>query len=213
MTKLMKITGISAALILIVLDIFALSTSFALGGMNVFNTIINNSIPCGLLLGCTVLSAIFEKYSKKTLSIITVVLFSIFLFIRVLAIALHVWEIFFSPYLAPMTYTEYMDLAKYSAFTLLAVAVLFLMKYLNKGKFEKTTLVLGGVSCSALFIAWGIDMYNVLSSALELSYGLLESFMEIYNSGLLIEAFSVLAYIIVFWIINEINKDKEMKAA
>ena len=213
MTKLVKFSGISAALILIILDITALVTSFTLGGINVFNTVVNNSIPCGLLLGCTVLSAIFEKYSKKVLSTITSILFSIALCIRVLAIGLYIWMIFFSHYLAPMTYTEYMDLAKYSAFTLLAVGVLFLMKYLTKGKFEKTTLVLGGVSCTALFVAWGIGIYNLVSSVVDLSYGFIEIFMEVYNSGLFREVFLVLAYVIVFWIINEINKEKEMKAA
>ena len=104
-------------------------------------------------------------------------------------------------------------LLKYSAFTLLAVGVLFLMKYLTKGKFEKTTLVLGGFSCAALFVAWGIDIYNLVSSVVDLSYGFIEIFMEVYNSGLFREVFLVLAYVIVFWIINEINKEKEMKAA
>ena len=41
MTKLTKISGISAAFILIALDVLAIINSFALGGASVFNNFIN----------------------------------------------------------------------------------------------------------------------------------------------------------------------------
>ncbi len=212
MTKTTKISGISVAILLIALDFFVIANSLTLSVGNIINNFINYSLPCGTLLGITLLVAIFEKPSKKALSITTLVLFSVSFAIRVLAIVLYVLEPIFANYLVVAGFNEYMELAKYAAFTLLALGVIFLMIYLRKGKFEKTALTLGGVSCVALLIVWGIYTYYLISSSVEYSAGLFEIFLEFYNGELLRDAVVVISYITSFWVINEINKEKEKKA-
>lgn len=212
MTKITKISGISAAIILIALDIFAIVNSLTLNFANMVNNFINYSLLCGAFLGITLLAAIFEKPYKKSLSIITLVLFSVSFAVRLLAIILYVLELIFASYMTNVGFNEYIELAKYSAFALLALGVIFLMIYLTKGKFEKTALTLGGASCVAMFAVWGINTYFLVTSAVEYSVGIFKAFLEFYSSDLLRDCLTVLAYIMTFWIINEINKEKEMKA-
>ena len=209
MTKLTKISGISAAFILIALDVLAIINSFALGGASVFNNFINYSIPCGLLLGCVLLAAIYEKPYKKSLSITTMVFFSILLLIRTLAIVLRILELIYATNIVTVWYTQYMELAQYSAFTVLALAVIFLLIYLTKGKLEKTALFLGGFSCLGLLGVWAVHLYTLITGATQLSISFLQFLIELYNSGFFRDMLVALAYIIAFWTINEINKEKE----
>lgn len=208
MTRLMKISGTLASVVLIFLDAIALINSLSLSGMIVFDSFVNNSISCGLFLGACSLCVIYNKAAKKGLTITSLVLFSAAVLIRILAIVLLILERIYATYLAPMTSAQYLELAEYSAFALLAVAVIFLMIFLLKGKLQKTTLALGSTSLIALCAVWVINIYNLITEAVNLSSGVISTLYQFLNGGLAKDIIVVLAYAAVFWALTDINKVK-----
>lgn len=209
MSKLTKILGIVGAIMLIFLDIKELWNCFTLSGVGIFNNIVNNTLPCGLLLGVLTLYAVRNESHKKSLSIATLVFFIIAAFIRILTLVLYILERIYANYLAPMSASDYLDLAKFSAFGLLAFAVIFLMIYTLKGKFEKTALALGGVSLISLCVVWVINIYSLITEAINFSSGIFESVIAFFKGGLAIDIAVILAYLAVFWILTTIMKNKE----
>lgn len=209
MSKLTKIVGVLGAVALIFLDVREIWNCFTLNFVEVLSNVVNNSLPCGLLLGGLTLYAIHNEGSKKSLSITTLVFFAITAFFRVATLVLYILESIFGKYKSEMVANDYLDLVEFFAFGLLAFATIFLMIYLIKGKFEKTSLTLCGFSIVLLFGAWIIKIYTLVSEAINLSSGFFEVLIAFVNGGLLWDLVVVLAYLSVFWNLTAIMKIKE----
>ena len=209
MTKLIKILGIIGALTLVFFDVSGICSSFALSGVEAFNNIINNMLPCGLLLGILTIYTIYNNGHKKAFSITTLIFYSIAAFIRTATLVLYILERIYASYAAPMIATDYLDLVEFSAFGLLAFAVIFLMIYLIKGKFEKAALSLCGVALALLCVVFAINIYSLITEAISISSGIFEVAIEFLNGGLAKDIVIILAYLAVFWVLTTIMKNKE----
>lgn len=209
MSKLTKIAGIAGSLILIFLDLWVILNSFTLSGILAFSNIVINMIPCGLLLGALTLYIIHSKTFKKTFSVAVMVVFSIAAVIKTLTLVLYTLERMYATYLLPMNATDYLDLAEFSAYGLLSVAVVFLMIYLIKGKLEKTSLALAGISAFVLCAIWVINIYTLITDAVNLSSGIFEVVISFFKGGLAKDIVIILAYLSVFWVLTSIIKNKE----
>lgn len=208
MSKLTKIVGIVSAVALIFLDLREIWNCFTLNGIGAFSNIINHSIPCGLILGALTLYTIHNETPKKSLSITTLVLFSVTAFVRVATLVLYILERIYAPYSSAMVATDYLDLIEFFAFGILAFAVIFLMYYLIKGKFEKTSLALCGVALILLFTVWIFGICSLISEAISISSGLFEVITVFFKGGFLWEIVAILAYLSVFWNLTIIMKNK-----
>lgn len=209
MSKLTKILGIVGAIILIFLDVREIWNCFTLNGVEVFNNIINNSLPCGLLLGGLTLYTIYNECPQKAFSVTTLIFFAITAFIRIATLVLYVLERIYASYAIGMVATDYLDFAEFFAFGLLAFAVIFLMVYLLKGKFEKTSLALCGISLVILCVVWVINIYSLIAEAVSVSSGVFEVIIAFFQGGLAVDIGIVLSYLAVFWILTIIIKNKE----
>ena len=209
MSKLTKIAGIAGSLILIFLDLWVILNSFTLSGILAFSNIVINMIPCGLLLGALTLYIIHSKTFKKTFSVAVMVVFSIAAVIKTLTLVLYTLERMYATYLSPMNATDYLDLAEFSAYGLLSVAVVFLMIYLIKGKLEKASLALAGISAFVLCAIWVINIYTLITDAVNLSSGIFEVVISFFKGGLAKDIVIILAYLSVFWVLTSIIKNKE----
>ncbi len=209
MSKLTKISGITGSLILIFLDLWVIFNSFTLSGILAFSNIVINMIPCGLLLGALTLYVIYNSSPKKVLSVTTLVVFSITAVIKMLTLVLYALERIYATYLSPMSANDYLDLAEFSAYGLLSAAVVFLMIYLIKGKLEKTSLALAGISAFVLCVIWVINIYSLITDAVNLSSGIFEVVISFFKGGLAKDIVIILAYLSVFWVLASIIKNKE----
>lgn len=209
MSKITKFSGIIGALALVVLDIYIIINAFSLSGIDVFESIINNILPCGLLLGSLALYTIYNGIGKKALSVTTLIIFAIVAFIRFITVILYVLERIYATYLPPMVLADYLDFGKFVAVGILAVAVVFLMLYLTKGKFSKTALTLCGTASAILCIVFLFNIYSLVTEAVSLSSGILEVAVSFFNDGLAQDVIFILAYLSVFWVITTIVKNKE----
>ena len=209
MSKLTKILGVVGAILLIFLDIREIWNCFTLNGVDIFNNIINNSLPCGLLLGVFTLYAIHNESPQKALSITTLVFFVIAAFFRTLTLVLYILERIYASYAVGMIATDYLDFAEFFAFGLLAFAVIFLMIYLLKNKFEKTSLALCGIALVVLCIVWVINIYSLINEGVNISSGISEVIIAFLEGGLAADIVIILAYLAVFWILTTIMKNKE----
>lgn len=210
MSKLTKISGIIGAIILIILDAWVIFNSFSLSGIEILNTfIIKNMIPCGLLLGWLTLDTIRNNTRKKSLCIVTMVLFVITAIIRALTLVLYILERIYANYLSSMTTTDYLDLIQFAAYGILAVAAVFLMIYLLKGKFEKTSLALCGTAALSLCVIWIINIYTLITEAIDISSGVFEAAVTFFKDGLAQDIIFILGYLFVFWVLTRIIKSKE----
>ena len=209
MSKITKFSGIIGALALVVLDIYIIINAFSLSGIDIFESIINNILPCGLLLGSLAFYTIYNGIGKKALSVTTLIIFAIVAFIRFITVILYVLERIYATYLPPMVLADYLDFGKFVAVGILAVAVVFLMLYLTKGKFSKTALTLCGTASAILCIVLLFNIYSLVTEAVSLSSGILEVAVSFFNDGLAQDVIFILAYLSVFWVITIIVKNKE----
>ena len=200
MSKATKTVGVVGAIILGILDILMIFKSFSLSGMDLFNQVVNNSLPCGLLLGILTLCVLQEKSSKKAIGILASIFFGIFIFLRLVGTSFYIAELANTVKLfeTPITADIVLSVVEYFAFVPLFVSGIFLVVYILKGKFKKTVQILGGISIIALLIVWVICMFQLVSSAVSEGVGFVQIMVSVYNSGLLWKLFIIAGYTSVF---------------
>jgi len=209
MSKLTKISCYFGAVMLIFWDVCAIWDCLALDGIYAVESIINNMIPCGLLLGILAIYTAYNEIGKKALSVTTLIIFAIVAFIRFITVILYVLERIYVTNLPPLILADYLDFGKFVAFGILAVAVVFLMLYLTKGKYYKTSLSLCGTAISILFVAWMFNVYTLVSEAVNVSSGFFEVFIAFFKENLAKDVLVIFAYLAIFGALTAIIKNKE----
>lgn len=200
MSKLTKSVGLSGAIILGFLDVLMILNSFSLNGMNLFNQIVNNSLPVGLLLGILAICVLQDKSLKKAIGIITSIFFGIFIFLRLVATVFYIFELvnIVKVFETPITMDVILSVVEYFAFVPLFISGIFLVVYILKGKMKKVVQVLSGISIIAMIVVWGICMFQIVSSCMAEGVGFIQILVNVYNSGLIWKLFVTGGYALVF---------------
>lgn len=211
MSKLTKIFGFIGAFFLIGFDVFAIYRCFGLGLTNamLFNQILYNMLPCGLILGLLTIFVLLNKSAKKIFNIFAIVFFGIATLTRIFATAMYILYFAKSIDFSTVTVVFYLDFIEFIAYIPLCISVIFLAIYLMKGKFLKTTQILGGISFITLLITRIIYIVHFLN--LEMFNGL--SFFavvsELFAYNLFWNIFIVAAYALVFGSLTGVMEKKE----
>ena len=198
MSRFSKISVICSAAALIIMDLWIVVQIVGTSGENIFNQIMWNMIPCGLLIGITSLCTTFNIAAKKIFAVISSIFFGLTAVIRVFAISLLIYDRSVNPNLEPMSTTDYTTLAELAGYGLLMVAAIFLMVYILKGKMKKVTVILASVSFVPIIIAWFVNVYLLISSILNYEGSVSQIFTEFLNGGLLWSIVIMVAYMLVF---------------
>ena len=198
MSRFSKISVICSAVALILMDLWVIVQIVGTSGANIFNQIMWNMIPCGLLIGITSLCTTFNVVAKKPLAVISSVFFGLTTVIRVFAISLLIYDRSVNPNLDPMSTTDYTALAELAGYGLLMVAGIFLMVYILKGKMKKVTVILASISFVPIIISWFVNIYLLISGILDYEGGVSEIFTEFFSGGLLWSIVLIVAYMLVF---------------
>lgn len=198
MSRFSKISVICSAAALIIMDLWIVVQIVGTSGENVFNQIMWNMIPCGLLIGTTSLCTTFNVAAKKPLAVISSIFFGLTTVIRVFAVSLLTYDRSVHPNLEPMSTTDYTALAELAGYGLLMVAAIFLMVYILKGKMKKVTVILASISFVPIIISWFVNVYLLISNILNYEGSVSKIFTEFLSGGLLWSIVLMVAYMLVF---------------
>lgn len=200
MSKLTKGVGLSGAAILIILDVLMIFSSLSLSGMDLFNQIVNNSLPVGMLLGIFAICVFLNKAPKKAVGIFLSVFFGIFIFLRLVATGFYIFELIntIKVFETTVTLDVVLSVVEYFAIIPLFIAGIFLVVYILKGKLKKVIQVLAGISIIALIVVWGICLFQLISLIMSEGIGFIQILINIYNSGLIWKLFVMGGYTMVF---------------
>lgn len=198
MSRFSKISVICSAAVLIIMDLWIVVQIVGTSGENIFNQIMWNMIPCGLLIGTTSLCATFNVAAKKPLAVISSIFFGFTTVIRVFAVSLLTYDRSVHPNLEPMSTTDYTALAELAGYGLLMVAAIFLMVYIFKGKMKKVTVILASISFVPIIISWFVNVYLLISNILNYEGSVSKIFTEFLSGGLLWSIVLMVAYMLVF---------------
>ena len=199
MSKLTKNFGLTGAAILGVFDAIIILGCFNLSGMTLFNEIVNNSLPCGLLLSLLTICTLLDKAPKKIIGIITTIFCGIFIFLRLVATGFYIYELasIAKLFQTSVTMDNILSTTEYFAFVPLFVACIFLVVYLLKGKLKKATQILSGVSIITMIVIWIVCVFNIVSSGFAESVGFIQIFINLYNAGFIWKLFIIAGYTMI----------------
>lgn len=211
MGSLSKILATCGAIFLICYDLYVLVSVAGdqmMYSSEKFNSIMWAMIPCGFLLGVTSLCEIFDKDAKKPLAVISIIIFGITAIIRLFSLVYQVILIITGK--GTTGTDEYIGLADFSGYTLLAVAAIFFMFYIIKKTMHRTTLVIGGVALLILIVSWVTDAYLIISNSAEEWSGFWTLFTEFFYGGLIWGLLTMISYGLIFACVCRVY-DKSVK--
>ena len=198
MSKFSKISLIGGAVALILMDIWVLVSSLGNEPKEIFNNIMWNLVPCGILLGAVSLSSYFGKSYKKPLAIISGVVFGIIALFRTLSIALFIYDRATIANLNSMDYSEYTKLVELVGYTVLMVAGIFFVKYLLSGILKKLCGIMSGIAFALVGGGLIFNIYKLIDSAIFYDAGFSETITALVDGGLIWSLILLLAYITQF---------------
>ena len=209
MSKLTKIFGFIGAFFLIAFDIFMIYGCFGLTNAELFNQILYNMLPCGLIFGVLTILVLLNKPAKKIFNIFAVIFFGIATLLRVFATMMYILYFAKSIDFSILTIDFYLDFIEFIAYIPLCISVIFLVIYLMKGKFLKTTQILGGISFVVLLVTRIIYIVNFVNLEMFNQLGFFAILSELFAYGLFWNIFSVAAYALAFGALTGVMEKKE----
>jgi len=181
MSKLTKNIGLCGASILIVFDVLYIWDCFSLKSTSILNHLLNNMVPCGLVLGIFAFWVLLEKPNKKIFGIASVIVFGIFAVLRFIA------GIFFVYHKIKIDSAIYsfdellkfhgLDFIKFVAFVPMLVSAAFLVIYVLSDKMKKPTQIVGSIAIIALACVWLYSVYQLVSFGMDNSHNIVQIYM------------------------------------
>lgn len=206
MNRLTKILAIISSCILIFWDLSTLGGLLSVdGGAQIFSSVMNSMLPCGLLFGITALMHLFDKSGKKVLAAITAVVFGLTALIRMFAFGLQIF--FISKGQGAKDFDEILLLIEFCGYILLAVASALLMIYIIKGAMRRTSLVLFGVSAVAILVIWVVIQWQSVSQMMFEDKSLAEILLTVFTGDFICSLTTLVSYTLSFACITKVFED------
>ncbi len=202
MSKLSKNTGLCGASILIALDLWVLFGCFKLRGIGLFNEVLDNMIPCGLLLGIFAFCALFEKPVAIKLGYASVVVFCIAAILRFVSGIIYLLDIIkfmdqTGESIESLLKSEGIAILEFFAFVPLVISAILLVFHVLKNKMKKATQIVGGISILALVIAWCTKVYDLVSFGMAEAQSFTEIYFNIFKAGLVWDILIFVGYALI----------------
>ncbi len=208
MNRLTKILAIISSFVLIFWDLSTLGSIMSLDdGAQIFESVMNSMLPCGMLFGITALLNIFDKSGKKIFAVITSVLFGFMAFVRIFAFGLQMF--FISKGQGAKDFDEILLLIEFCGYILLVVSAVFLMVYIIKGTLKRTTLTLFSVSAVILIVIWIIIQWQSVSQMIFEDKGFVEILLAIFTGDFICSLTTLVAYTLSFGYVTKVFEGKK----
>ena len=196
-----KSIGLCGATLLIIFDVFMIGSCLKLRGVDFFNQVIYNMLPCGLLLGAFAFCVLLKKIAARKLGIVAMIVFGIAaiarLIVGIFAVKLIIVNSNGASAMDSLT-DEALVLIEFFAFTLLIIAAIFLVIYALYDKFKKTTQVIAGVSLIALTGVCVVNIYQLVSLGTYNGQSMLQIYWDIFENGYVGDILLVIGYALAF---------------
>ncbi len=167
MNKFLKILTVVSAALLIGFDIFTIYKAFGYDNAgDRVNLILENMVPCGIVLGTVTFLNISNSPAKKYFNTFSAVVFSLMFFIRITGIIAQI--IYIATGRGIIDINEYLFITMFTGLSALTVAAVFLAIYLNKNKFKNTTK---GIIIAADIIIYVSFVVYIVIGARQYTFG------------------------------------------
>lgn len=212
--KILNITALVSAVLLMGVDVYYLSTLFSgsTGGQT-FQTIMWTSTPCALLCGGTYLLYAGQKRAARPAAVCTLIVNAFYFLVRLFALILQITDVLNGR--AETTTSEILALVEFSAYLVLLAANILLMLYLLTGRLRVAVQAVFSVAFIALIITWGIILKNAISSFVNGGGSGVGNFFKQnalqFNAGFYLSLLSAFAYLFLFGGVTKAFEGKKAK--